>query len=135
MSSSRPVDATLFADGPALRLVGGRHRSTGRIVFPLPADREAFEPCELPSRGRLWSYTIQRFAPKSPPYGGSQPFEPFAVGYVELPGAVIVESRLADADFGRLAVGMPVELVTAPLRTEPDGTVVTTYAFRPAAGA
>ena len=29
---------------------------------------------------------------------------------------------------------MPVELAIVPLRTDPDGTVVTTYAFRPAAG-
>jgi uncharacterized OB-fold protein len=135
LSSTRPVDAGLFADGPAPRLVGGRHRATGRIVFPMPADPDSFEPCVLPTRGRLWSYTIQRFAPKSPPYGGAQPFEPFAVGYVELPDAVIVESRLTDVDFAELAVGMAVELTTTPLRTDPDGTVVTTFAFRPVRGA
>jgi uncharacterized OB-fold protein len=135
LSSTRPVDAGLFADGPTPRLVGGRHRATGRIVFPLPADRDSFEPWVLPGRGRLWSYTIQRFAPKSPPYGGAQPFEPFAIGYVELPDAVIVESRLTDVDFAELAVGMAVELTTIPLRTDPDGTVVTTFAFRPVGGA
>ena len=129
--NSRPVDAALFTDGAAPRLVGGRHRQSGRIVFPLPADRESYEPCELPAAGRLWSYTVQRFAPKSPPYAGPQPFEPFAVGYVELPGAVIVESRLTDVDFAALSIGMPMRLTTIPLRTDSDGTTVTTYAFRP----
>jgi len=124
----------LFADGSIPRLVGGRHRASGRIVFPLPADRDTFEPHVLAQAGRLWSYTVQRFAPKSPPYAGSQPFEPFAVGYVELPGEVIVESRLTGVAFEDLRVGMPVELAVVPLRTDPDGTTVVTYAFRPAQG-
>ena len=132
--NSRPVDAGLFADGSAPRLVGGRARMSGRIVFPLPADRDAFEPHALLRTGRLWSYTVQRFAPKSPPYAGSQPFEPFAVGYVELPGEVIVESRLTGVSFEDLRVGMPLELTLVPLRTDPDGTVVVTYAFRPVTG-
>lgn len=100
-------------------------------MFPLPADRESFEPCVLPQAGRLWSYTVQRFAPKSPPYAGAQPFEPFAVGYVELPGTVIVESRLTGVAFEDLRVGMPVELTVVPLRNDPDGTTVVTYAFQP----
>ena len=93
------------------------------------------ESLELSPHGTVWGFTVQRFAPKAPPYvvpdGG---FVPFAVGYVELPGALIVEAPLTDVAFTDLAIGMPVELAIVPLRTDPDGTVVTTYAFRPAAG-
>jgi len=130
----RPIDPGVFTDDAEPRLVAGRHRVSGRLVFPLPSDAETYAPALLPRNGYLWSYTVQRFAPKSPPYAGPQPFAPFAVGYVELPGALIVEAPLTDVAFTDLAIGMPVELAIVPLRTDPDGTVVTTYAFRPAAG-
>src|SRR5258705_3421 len=78
--NERPIAADLFTLAPDLRLIGGRNRQSGRIVFPLPSDRESFERVELPHRGPLWSYTVQRFEPKSPPYFGEKPFQPFAVG-------------------------------------------------------
>jgi uncharacterized OB-fold protein len=99
----------LLAPGPAL--VGGRERTTGRIVFPLPADRERYEAVELPREGRIWSWTVQRFRPKSPPYAGPDDFEPFAIAYVELPGACIVETRLIGFDLDSLRVGLPCRLV------------------------
>ncbi|AVZ39802.1 MULTISPECIES: Zn-ribbon domain-containing OB-fold protein [unclassified Dietzia] len=50
---------------------------------------------DLSTTGTVWTATIQRFAPKSPPYvappGG---FRPYAVGYVELPEGVKVEALL-----------------------------------------
>jgi uncharacterized OB-fold protein len=40
----------------------------------------------LARRGTLWTWTIQCFRPKSPPYAGdAESFEPYGVGYVELP--------------------------------------------------
>jgi uncharacterized OB-fold protein len=126
-----PIAPNLFKREPALCLIGGRHSRTGKLVFPLPADPD-YEPVDLPDRGVLWSHTVQRFAPKSPPYQGPTPFEPFALGYVELPGALIVESRLTGAAFNELKVGMPMQLTTLTLRRSPDDPGVTTFAFRPA---
>ena len=57
----------------------------------------------LARRGTLWSWTIQRFRPKSPPYTGPEEFEPYGVGYVELPGEVRVEARLTESDPSKLA--------------------------------
>lgn len=128
--TSRPIAPNVFTSNP-LRLIGGRHRATGRLVFPLPSDPEHYDAVDLPAHGTLWSYTVQRFAPKSPPYRGAEPFVPYAVGYVELPGALIVESLLTGVDFAALRVGLPVELTTLPVRTDPDGTTVLSYAFRP----
>jgi len=58
---------------------------------------------ELSTRGTVWGFTVQRFAPKSPPYvvpeGG---FVPFAVGYVELPEGIKVEAVLDCTDFSEL---------------------------------
>jgi uncharacterized protein len=130
--ATRLIDPSIFTPPPALRLIAGRDRASGRLVFPLPADSSSFEPVELPSRGTLWSYTVQRFAPKAPPYCGTGPFQPFALGYVELPGALIIESLLTEVGFDALRLGLPMELTTTALRSDPDGWAVLTYAFRPA---
>jgi uncharacterized OB-fold protein len=55
-------------------------------------------------------------------------FEPYGVGYVELPGEVRVEARLTESDPMRLAIGMPMELVLVPA---PGAGDVMTFAFRP----
>ncbi len=116
----------LLTHGAAPALIGGRDRSTGRIVFPCPADAERFEAVELPREGRIWSWTVQRFRPKSPPYTGPEAFEPYAIAYVELLGATIVETRLAGFAFDALKVGLPCQLVTE------DFAGKRSYAFGPA---
>jgi uncharacterized OB-fold protein len=67
---------------------------------------------ELSNHGTVWGFTVQRFAPKSPPYvvpeGG---FVPFAVGYVELPEGVKVEAVLDCTDFAELDDHAAVTLV------------------------
>lgn len=127
--NERPIAPDLFRPGAEPRLIGGRHRRTGKLVFPLDAGDADYEACELPPRGTLWSFTVQRFRPKTPPYAGPEAFEPYAVGYVELPGALIVESRLTGIRFEDLRIGMPLQLTTMPLCTAADGSIVTTYAF------
>ncbi|MCV7194486.1 OB-fold domain-containing protein [Mycolicibacterium brumae] len=119
-----------------VRLLGGRCGQCGEIDFP----RKEFcrrcgggeiEVLTLADRGALWSWTIQRFAPPSPPYGRyDDDFEPFGVGYVELPGEVIIEARLTENDPARLRIGMPMTLTTAAVRTG-DGSPTTTFAFAP----
>jgi uncharacterized OB-fold protein len=132
-SSSRPIADGLFTDEAQPRLVGGRHSATGRIVFPCPngAESKDYERIPLSATGTLWSWTVQRFCPKTPPYRGPDAFEPFALGYVELPGQTIVESRLDGIAFDALRIGMPLRLKVMPFATDADGTVVTTFAFGP----
>ena len=52
-------------------------------------------------------------------------------GWSQLGDEVRVEARLTEADPDVLRIGMDVELVIVPFRTEDDGTEVMTYAFRP----
>lgn len=131
-----PMAANLFevlADGP--RLIGGRRKSDGRVVFPMPGGVEGqkYDAVRLAADGKLWSYTIQRFRPKSPPYMGAddeKTFRPFALGYIELPGQVIVESRIEVDTFARLKIGMPMRLAIVPF-VRADGKTVSSYVFRP----
>ncbi|HTW35482.1 MAG TPA: OB-fold domain-containing protein [Rhizomicrobium sp.] len=136
----RPIAPDLFDEGPGGPcLVGGRRKTDGRVVFPLPhgAARERYEPVRLAREGKLWSYTVQRFRPKSPPYAGAddeKSFRPFALGYVELPGQVIVETRIAIDDPARLTIGMPMRLTLVPFALQ-DGESVLNFAFEPSKGA
>ena len=58
---------------------------------------------------------MQHLRPKSPPYlvaNSEMDFEPFVVGYVELPDGVRVETRLEIDRRESIKIGMQVELVT-----------------------
>jgi uncharacterized protein len=134
-TNSRPVATALFVgEGDDARLLAGRRKIDGRLIFPLPVGGRAhqYDVVELGRDGLLWSWTVQRFAPKEPydgPAGGH--FRPYGVGYIELPGEIIVESRLIDVDFTQLRIGMRMSLTTEVYRTESNGIRVMTYAFRP----
>ena len=122
------------------RLIGGRCAACGQVGFPVRAGCERCGGTEvtdtlLPERGTLWTFTTQNFRPPSPPYNGSdtaETFRPFAVGYVDLGGEVMVEARLTEPDPGRLTIGQPMRLVIVPYATRADGTEVMTFAFAPA---
>jgi uncharacterized OB-fold protein len=70
--------------------------------------------------GTLWSYTIQRFRPKTPPYAGPEEFTPWALGYVDLPGEVIVQARLVNVAFADIRIGMPLALTKVALDAAAD---------------
>lgn len=136
MSAVRFVDPSLLAEtdsGPALW--GSRCRDCGAHTFPRQGGcprctGSAMEDVVLSRTGTLWSFTTQGFRAK-PPYTGSATYEPYAVGYVELPGQLIVETRLVETDPDRLEIGMPVELALVPFRDVPDDAdgPVHTFAF------
>lgn len=125
----RAIAEGLFTDETPPRLIGGRHRETGRIVFPCPEGKD-YEPWPLRRDGTLWSYTVQRYRPKSPPYAGPEAFAPWAVAYVELAGETIVEARLANVELDEVHIGMPLELTQIVL--DPDAAdSVLIHAFQP----
>jgi uncharacterized OB-fold protein len=119
------------------QLLGSRCAACGIVTFPAQgswprcASTEMTERA-LPRRGRLWAWTTQEFPPPSPYAGPSgDAFVPFGVGYVELPGEVKVETRLTETS--GLRIGMDMELVLVPFRTDAEGNEVVTFAFRPVA--
>jgi len=98
-------------------LRGSRCGACGIVAFPVATGcqrcgAQQMVVTDLSRHGVIWGWTVQRFAPKSPPYvpppGG---FTPFAVGYVELPEGVKVQALLECADVEELDAGMSVQLV------------------------
>ncbi|MFN2099219.1 Zn-ribbon domain-containing OB-fold protein [Altererythrobacter sp. MF3-039] len=125
-----PIADNLWTNEADPRLMGGKLPS-GEVIFPMPEGdaAEGVEPYPLSRTGKLWSFTSQGFRPKSPyegPGEGPHDFKPYLVGYVELPGEVIVESLLVDADLEDLELGMAMEFAVVPFNDQH-----TTFAFRP----
>lgn len=124
-------------DGDQPTLVGCRCSRCGEIFFPVCAActrclSTELEPCDIGSRGSLWSWTIQAFLPKAPYDGGETEadFKPYGVGYVQMPGGIKIEGRLTVADPALLRIGMPMKLTLTPYRRGGDDGA-STFAFAP----
>jgi len=138
-----PVAEGLFtwpSDEPSL--IGGCCADCAAYTFPVRSGcpscgstRVSASP--LAREGTLWTWTSQGFPPK-PPFSGtfaSDPFEPWFVGLIELPGQLRLESILTGCTLASLRIGMPMRLTTMRLRVASDGDEVITFAFAPASSA
>ena len=140
MKARVPVLEGFFteADGEP-RLLGGHCPRCGAWYFPKQWSFCRNPHCEggplddapLSSRGRLWSWTDNRFAPP-PPYPAREPFEPYGVAAVELPDEqVVVLGQLArGTDIGALALDQRMTLVVETL-FEDDDAEHTVWKWRP----
>jgi uncharacterized protein len=106
-------------DGTPPHLIGSKCADCGTYVFPPRAgfcpnpscDGETLEPTPLSRRGRIWSYTENRYAPP-PPFVATDPFEPYAIAAVELEheGLVIIGQVGRSIMAADLKVGMMMEI-------------------------
>ncbi|HEY2302586.1 MAG TPA: OB-fold domain-containing protein [Acidimicrobiales bacterium] len=118
---------TLDADQP--RLLGNRCTTCGTFFFPRAdffcrnpeCDGTAFDEVPLSSKGRVWSYTVNRYQPP-PPYRSPEPFAPYAIAAVELveEKMVVLGQMVAGVEGDQLDVGMEVELVLDVLYEDDD---------------
>lgn len=132
------ADGIFTMEGGRPRLLGSRCTNCGNHMFPRQRGCpkcmfDEQEDVELATTGTLWTWTVQAFPPKAPPYLGpvGDDFRPYGVGYVELEGQLRVEARLTESDPAKLTVGMPMELVLDTLGVDEDGNDIVTYAFAP----
>lgn len=116
------------------RLIGSRCLDCGEIFFPTRNDgfcthcqSENLEEIQLSSHGKIYSYTIVM---QRPPvyYRGTVPY---AIGYVELPEGVRVETLFSINNLEQLRIGLDVELVIEKLHEDEEGNEVLTYKFKP----
>lgn len=132
------IDTTVKGAGKP-HLIGSKCPECGTYVFP-PRENTCPNPaCEgdkletvpLSRRGKLWSYTENRYAPP-PPYPAPDPFEPFAVAAVELADeGLIVLGKVVEGTLATdLTVGIDMELTTMPLFTDDDGVERIVHAWR-----
>ena len=131
-------------DGDRAVLFASRRRSSGMVKFPAerpelfdgdPEIQDDIEAIELSTEGTLYTYTTQEFAPPLPYKGNRDPkaFQPYVVGFVELPEGVMVETLIVGATADELRIAQPLVSTTTTLETA-DGQALVTFAFRPAQG-
>jgi hypothetical protein len=92
------------------KMLGGKCRKCGRIQFPprplcdncLSKD---FKWVEIPSKGKLLTYTIIYVAPAQ-----FQQMAPYAVGIVELEKGLRLPGMIRDAALDRIRIDMPLTL-------------------------
>lgn len=135
----RSLDTQLF-EWPSAdpRLIGSECQECGVIAFPRQSSCPSCCGSRIMERrlakfGRLWTWTTQKFLPK-PPYAvarSPEEFVPFKLGYIELPGEVLVESRIIAPEQQALAIGMPMRLTFEPLFIDAEGVEVMSFAFEP----
>ena len=118
-----------FTTGDEPALLGTRCTSCGTYFFP----REQFlcrnpdcagrdlEEVELSRRGRIWSFTDNRYQPPAP-YVSPDPFVPYAIAAVELAAErlVVLGQLVPGVDISTLHAGQEVELVLGTLYEDDD---------------
>ncbi len=123
------------AEGP--RLLGSRCATCSTSYFPRSSachnpdcDDSKIEDATFGPSGVLWSCAIQNYAPP-PPVIWDEPFQPYAVGLVDMAEGLRVLARIATDDPEGLKVGGAVELVIEPLATGEDGKPIVSWQFKP----
>ena len=123
------VEGWFTIDPATPALLGTRCTTCGTYFFPResrfcrnPAcDGTELEEVPLSRRGKVWSFTDNRYQPP-PPYMSPDPFEPYAIAAVELAEEkMVVLGQLAGgASVDALRVGQEVELVLETLYEDDD---------------
>lgn len=113
-------------------LIGSKCSSCGEIVFPKMqvcpnCQEQNVEEVKLSRRGKIYTVTVVM---QQPPLYYKGPV-PYALGYVELPEGVRLETLYTDCDPDSLEIGMDVELVVEKLYDDDEGNELITYKFRP----
>lgn len=138
MSQRIPVIEGLFsemAEGP--RLLGSRCTTCATPYFPKSpvchnpdCDESRIEDATFGPHGVLFSCAVQNYPPP-PPAKYDEPYQPYALGMIDMAEGLRVLGRIAARDFSKLHGGMPVELIVDRLYRDAEGHDVVTWQFRP----
>jgi uncharacterized OB-fold protein len=138
-----PVIEGWFTQGAEPHLIGVRCTRCGTYFFPRTqtlcanpsCGGQEFEQVELSRRGRLWSFTENRYPPPEP-YVSPDPFVPYTVAAVELERErmIVLGQVSAGVDPESLQVGAEVELGVGKLY-EDEQREYLVWNWRPVDGA
>lgn len=114
------------------RLVGEVCPSCHEKIFP---PRDVCPSCrtnaktlyQFSGKGKIYSYTTVFDAPE-----GYEGMVPYTVALIALEEGPLITAQLTDVDYGHIAIGDNVEMVTRKLLEDgPRGQIVYGYKFRP----
>jgi uncharacterized protein len=132
-----PVKEGLWTDEERPQLVGSQCESCGEIFFPVRRDvlcsncqSSSFKEIKLSRRGKVFSYSVVM---QRPPIYYKAAEVPYALGWVELPEGIRVETLFTGCNPEDIKIGMDVEMLVDKLHTEEDGSEVLCYKFKPVA--
>lgn len=138
MSKKRiPVASGLFVEAPeGPRLVGSRCRTCKTPYFPKSAvchnpdcKGSRIEDALFGPTGTLWSVAVQDYPPP-PPAKFDKPYQPYAMGVVDLDDGLRVLGRMTADDPRSVQVGARVEIVIEPLCHDDDGNEIVSWKFK-----
>jgi len=116
------------------RLIGSRCCSCGEVFFPKKdngictnCQSIKLEEIKLSLRGKIYSYTVVMQRP--PVYYKGE--IPYAIGFVELPEGIRVETLFTGCEPERIKVGMEVEMLIEKLHEDEEGNEILGYKFKP----
>jgi uncharacterized OB-fold protein len=129
-----PVREGLWTTGEKPQLIGSQCANCGEVFFP-KRENWLCSNCQSPNlkeiklspKGKIYSYTVVMQRP--PVYYRAE--VPYAIGFVELPEGIRVETLFTGCNLEDLKVGMEVEMLIDKLHDEEDGTEVYCYKFKP----
>lgn len=131
-----PVREGLWTEEDNPHLIGSQCQSCGEVFFPkreglLCSNCQSGDLKEiiLSRRGKIYSNTIVMQRP--PVYYQGE--VPYALGFVELPEGIRIETLFTGCSPDDLHIGMDVEMVIDKLSDDEQGNEVVTYKFRPVA--
>jgi uncharacterized OB-fold protein len=116
-------------------MIGSKCRKCGEQFF---IRREICENCQgrdleeitLSNTGKLYAFSVMYY-PAPPPYKPPDPFVPFGLGWIELPGGMVLYSLLTENDPKKLKIGMEMELTFEKFGEDKDGNDVMICKFKP----
>ncbi len=140
MSENKTIPAIegLFVQTPqGPRLCGSRCATCKSPYFPRSeichnpgCDASKIEDDTFGPGGVIWSYAVQNFPPPAPAKF-TEPYQPYAVGMIDLDDGLRVLGRIIADDPESVPVGGRVELVIEELYRDGDGKSVVTWMFKP----
>lgn len=117
-----------------VRLLASKCKQCREIFFPrknggvcMHCQHDAFTEITLSPRGKIYSFSVVNIRP--PEYYKGE--VPYALGFVDLPEGVKVETLFTQCDFDELKVNMEVEMILDTLYIDEEGIEVICYKFRP----
>jgi uncharacterized protein len=118
----------------SVSLLGSKCLKCGELFFPKKdtgvcthCQSDRFEEIRLSREGTIYSYSVVEIRPP----GYYQGDVPYALGFIDLPEGIRVETLFTECDFDELTVGLPVEMVLDTLHEDDEGNEVICYKFKP----